>query len=562
MAIALPVVGDIIGDIIGSVVDTEAAASTFTPNDLASLTQWLFGSTALTATRVVDEKSGTGTSRDPQPGRCYDFDGSDDYVMVPDDATLDITSAFSICMWVKPDNLTQTNKYLLSKPKVGDNVYAVLWEYVNDSVEFYSGQYTGDDPRTGTSMTFASADWNHIAYVYDGSTWKGYLNKVEQFSLSKTFTLDTSTENLFLGAHSTGNRFDGRLHDVRIFNTALTSAQVTSVYDGDSVAISNLKGQWKMDESAGTTSYDSSGNSNDGTITNATLSTFHATDTAITKSWQNDVGYSDGGSGVLVPRDESDTDNDVTGSALDYTGRVPYNAKLVESSCGTFDGVDDEIQFTSLAGGTTITSYEGTATPTIDTGNNKITVTAGTLYNLVLSDGTTLPIGEGYGTVAYDVSGGDNHGTLSNITESSFWAATQDTHHYNIRNGFEEYDDDATGNVIIRVPYKSGGSQITPTISGYTKNQNNPAGTYHNNSETKIQQFDSPAMRAADTNNYWFNGATINAKGYSDIVANVNSDDKIFADVTTANKYKNILSFSAALTGTDLNNVKDYVNIT
>ena len=115
-------------------------------------------------------------------------------------------------------------------------------------------------------------------------------------------------------------------------------------------------------------------------------------------------------------------------------------------------------------------------------------VFGGSLFDYQVSaNGSELfyyPLAEGSGTAIYDVSGNDNHGTATNITESSFWGSTQDAFHYNILNGFEHYDDDATGTDIIRVPYKTDGSQITPTISGYTKNQNNPAGKWHNDAET------------------------------------------------------------------------------
>lgn len=92
----------------------------------------------------------------------------------------------------------------------------------------------------------------------------------------------------------------------------------------------------KCDESAGTTTYNSDGSGNQGTIVNATLSSFHST--GATRSWQNDFGYSDGTAGVLVPRNEAVPTEDVLGNPLQYTGRVPYNGKFVESQLATFDG--------------------------------------------------------------------------------------------------------------------------------------------------------------------------------------------------------------------------------
>lgn len=49
------------------------------------------------------------------------------------------------------------------------------------------------------------------------------------------------------------------------------------------------------------------------------------------------------------------------------------------------------------------------------------------------------PLAEGIGTTCYDVSGNGNHGTATNITESTFWGTKQDVYHYNIKEGMSKY---------------------------------------------------------------------------------------------------------------------------
>ncbi|RMG81184.1 MAG: LamG domain-containing protein, partial [Chloroflexi bacterium] len=97
---------------------------------------------------------------------------------------------------------------------------------------------------------------------------------------------------------------------------------------------------YKCDEGAGTTCYDSSGNGRHGTLVNITESSFHTTDNTIF-SYQNNYGYSEGTGGVLVPRNEANPTQDVLGNTLQYSGRVKYNADLVQSACATFDGAND-----------------------------------------------------------------------------------------------------------------------------------------------------------------------------------------------------------------------------
>lgn len=145
--------------------------------------------------------------------------------------------------------------------------------------------------------------------------------------------------------------------------------------------------------------------------------------------WKDEFGNYNGYfyKGRYFPRDETNPTLDVVGNPLQYKGQVSYPAKLVESNCLSFDGVDDIISFTDLTG-VSIVSYGGTSTLSIN-GNN-IEGTAGTVYNLLLSDGTHLPCAEGEGNTVYDASGNNNHGTFINGVS---WTK-QNIYHYNFEN--------------------------------------------------------------------------------------------------------------------------------
>ena len=84
---------------------------------------------------------------------------------------------------------------------------------------------------------------------------------------------------------------------------------------------------------------------------------------------------------------------------------------------GTFDGVSDSITFTADHG--TIVSSWGTATPSYT--HPTLTATAGTLRNILFSDGTLVPLDEGEGTTIHD-SNGNVVGTLSSADVTGFWS--------------------------------------------------------------------------------------------------------------------------------------------
>lgn len=106
------------------------------------------------------------------------------------------------------------------------------------------------------------------------------------------------------------------------------------------------------------------------------------------------------------------------------------------------------------------------------------TITSGLVARYPMQEG-------GLSGKAYDVSGNNNHGTLTNFTLSDGWANVQNFNHYNQKMGYESYTDDGTGLIEIRVPYKVDGTLITPTIAAYTKQSNNP-GREYNHSQIEV----------------------------------------------------------------------------
>ena len=124
---------------------------------------------------------------------------------------------------------------------------------------------------------------------------------------------------------------------------------------------------------------------------------------------------------------------------------------LQPGRCYDFDGVNDKITFTGLAGGVTIVSNDGTAALTINAGATEITADSGTAWNILLSDGSLYKCDENAGTTAYDSSGNGNHGAIQNATLSSFHAE-QDVYSYQNQVGYTEGDGSNGAVVGVFIP--------------------------------------------------------------------------------------------------------------
>ena len=193
-------------------------------------------------------------------------DGVDDYIVVPHNTSLNLTNKFTIQLLFKPMSLTQFQKYLLNK----DNRYALLYEYVDNMVEFFSLGHTGDAPRLGTQIPITDIKWCDITYAYDGPTsvWEGYKNAVQVFSYTRSFVLATNTKDLLIAtAEPTIANVNAMVANLRIYNRKLLPQEIQwNTLNYHNPIRSGLVLWLPMEEGAGETTYDKSGNGNNGTL--------------------------------------------------------------------------------------------------------------------------------------------------------------------------------------------------------------------------------------------------------------------------------------------------------
>jgi hypothetical protein len=87
---------------------------------------------------------------------------------------------------------------------------------------FWDGSWHATSPYTLTTNT-----WNHIIGTYDGTTIKLFVNNTLAYSSAYTGTSTTSQSGIVLMRRwDLGDYWGGRLSVVRIYNSALTVAQI------------------------------------------------------------------------------------------------------------------------------------------------------------------------------------------------------------------------------------------------------------------------------------------------------------------------------------------------
>ncbi len=174
------------------------------------------------------------TDRFGNTNRAYHFDGDGDYISTTSNFTLG-DSAKSLSIWMKPDTLNRG--WMISG---GSNTNGKAFGlFMNSSANpgvYFHGNSASFDLEIINSTLMSAGAWNHIVISYDGTEMIGYLNGAS--SANAVFILNTDLAFLNGGILLGGRQgltlndfFEGALDDIRIYKRALTSSEVTDLYN-------------------------------------------------------------------------------------------------------------------------------------------------------------------------------------------------------------------------------------------------------------------------------------------------------------------------------------------
>jgi hypothetical protein len=255
-------------------------------------------------------------------GGCLEFDGTNDYALAADAEILGFTTAGTVSAWVRADSL-ETNMGIVDKDRSASG-YHLGWLAASSVFRF--GRDNGGVYASST-RTFSTGQWYHLVGTYDDANLKLYVNGILEDT--ETFTADftDTAAQLLIGNTDDSLFFDGRIDDVKIWNRALTAAEVAYEYNGGKPV-----GHWKFDEGQGDYVYDSSGNKNNGYVVIGETGDSTATSTA----WQNGASGKFNGS---LDFDGTDDYVDVgAGASLNITKEITISVWAKMDDVGTSIG--------------------------------------------------------------------------------------------------------------------------------------------------------------------------------------------------------------------------------
>jgi hypothetical protein len=383
-----------------------------------------------------------------------------------------------------------------------------------------------------TSVT--DSKWHYVKIQRTGAAapyGRVWIDGVETKNTSTHNVAPTRTVNPWIGSNGS-YRLNGRIANVKITNGG------------------TVKLQLPMAEGAGTICYDTSGNNNHATLING-VSWANSQD-VYHKNYMSGCSiapsllHSGAGSGWNAAADSTfSTSGDITTSTLNIGGVYLFGLKT-----GT--------------GGTIGLTYINYCVY-IDRLNSTVQIwESGNLQGTFACDkNSKITISRIGTTISYTINGAVVR-TVANVTSTLYVscvvhkAAGTTLFSATINNDYVAWQNFVQCSAVnVKLPAKN------EVVDIYDIPIKNKIGYVHNGSETKLKAPETNEILNCDASNYWFNSSYVpNQKAYADLVSNVASANKIFCNVTTANKRQDLTLCNPALSGGDLSNMTDYTSKT
>jgi hypothetical protein len=168
-------------------------------------------------------------------GKSIYFNGSN-FIQTNADISWNDKNQITISFWINPDDESTSNQAILGKTypdwewtiwKSGKSLGLVYWDSSGGHSNGIIGYYWGN--------VLSAGNWTHIAYVWYGQESYFYVNGQlvsVGFASNPSFNRDNSA-NISIGGHIYlwgDSYFKGQIDDLRIFNRALSGAEIEQLY--------------------------------------------------------------------------------------------------------------------------------------------------------------------------------------------------------------------------------------------------------------------------------------------------------------------------------------------
>ena len=208
-------------------------------------------SSGMTQANLVQSDLSFKTSYSPY---ALDFDGVSDVISIPYNSSsgLNLLSNFSVSIWINIGSSGFRNGTIGNYNNAGGFAIELRGTLQTPLIRFFIGDSVGIKEATA-ELSLVQTGWHHIVGTFDGTTLKIYTDSVKGTDATAVSNMVLSTSYLAIGGEPIGNYFDGKLSNASYWNTELTQAQVSEIYNegvpsklNNHSAYSNLVSWWQL----------------------------------------------------------------------------------------------------------------------------------------------------------------------------------------------------------------------------------------------------------------------------------------------------------------------------
>lgn len=304
---------------------------------------------------AIDTQGTQSATRERITSNALDFNGVDQYI----DCGTDVgsyTDNFFIGCWVYRNS--DTLGVVFSK-RSGRSDYQIFIRDTSGRISLFEGITSND----ALNFTIPLNTWTYIYFlVSNGEVFLGVNDQKESLG---NYTLQDNGYKFLIGAaieSAPTAHFDGKISKLQIYNTALSDADITKLYNHEQITTKPVN-EYLFEENADSIAIDSGTAENNGTIANYADSMRVLADFTVMPSVGDIKGYtlSDGStyylndddtgliaSGVKIPALASGGGVAAylaggTRASLEFTGKLPNNFSVINANYLQGNGVDQAI---------------------------------------------------------------------------------------------------------------------------------------------------------------------------------------------------------------------------
>ena len=162
------------------------------------------------------------------------FDGSDDYVLVSNNANILSKTSYTKIAWFNASTFS-TNNNIISG---GNNGAHAFWLAGGNRL---NAGHNGGWSTVQSTSTLSLNTWYYGAVTFDTTNgWKLYLNGIQESTSNSTTTFDGNGEILIGAYGNASNLFTGKITNSMVYNRVLSQSEILQNYYNGPIVTSGL----------------------------------------------------------------------------------------------------------------------------------------------------------------------------------------------------------------------------------------------------------------------------------------------------------------------------------